>query len=588
MTKKLQCFIKPFILSSMVGLASPVFVAMPAAAIPPVWHPFAETAVIFDAPVVLAASRQPSPQRPTPPPYNDGPQQGRPRGDGGGGIRVFPTWPTRPPIVVEDDEPEYRPRPPKRRPRPVIEEDDDESVVRRPRIVRSKEVPQKRVSRRVAPKQALPPPPVARAQPRVPKPPLPIVSIPSANERRLVHHEVLLELKQGASADALIRRHRLVLLSTDRFVLANSTILRMRIEGGRTARRVLAEMAGDARIASAQPNYVYALQQEAKPAVEGVSIDTPIITQPITAPPLTPQPILAESAVRPAVVAQKPQYALSKIGIEQAHLTAQGVRVRIAVIDTGVDDQHPDLAGAISQRFNAIEGQASQADDHGTAMAGAIAARGSLKGVSPAADLLVARAFAGAGERPASGAEGTTFHILKSLDWAHGEGARVVNLSFAGPQDRLLSRSLEGGRSKGMIAVAAAGNAGPTSAPLYPGADPSVITVTATDADDNILPQANRGAYIAVAAPGVDIIGATPAAGYGFSSGTSIAAAHVSGLIALMLEHRPDLDFASVRNILTETAIDLGKKGHDPIFGAGRVNAPAALVGAMNHAPVKK
>ncbi len=154
---------------------------------------------------------------------------------------------------------------------------------------------------------------------------------------------------------------------------------------------------------------------------------------------------------------------------------------------------------------------------------------------------------------------------------------RGINLSFAGPQDRLLSRALEAARARGMIIVAAAGNGGPQAAALYPGADPNVIAVTATDADDKAFPQANRGSYVALAAPGVDVLAAAPQAAYAFSSGTSIAAAHVSGLVALMLERRPDLDMAQVRAILSETAIDLGAKGKDPVFGAGRINAPAAL-----------
>jgi subtilisin family serine protease len=104
-----------------------------------------------------------------------------------------------------------------------------------------------------------------------------------------------------------------------------------------------------------------------------------------------------------------------------------------------------------------------------------------------------------------------------------------------------------------------------------------VIAVTATDADDRIFAQANTGSYIAVAAPGVDVIAAEPGKRYGFSSGTSMAAAHVSGLVALMLEQRAGLDLASVRAILSETALDLGPRGPDRVFGAGRINAAAAL-----------
>ena len=89
--------------------------------------------------------------------------------------------------------------------------------------------------------------------------------------------------------------------------------------------------------------------------------------------------------------------------------------------------------------------------------------------------------------------------------------------------------------------MAAAGNAGPKSPPLFPAADPNVIAVTATDVDDKLYQSANRGKHIAVAAPGVDLLLPAPAAGYQMTSGTSFAAAEVSGIVALMLERKPDL-----------------------------------------------
>ena len=143
-----------------------------------------------------------------------------------------------------------------------------------------------------------------------------------------------------------------------------------------------------------------------------------------------------------------------------------------------------------------------------------------------------------------------------------------------------MSLALAGARGKGIVAVAAAGNGGAKAAPLYPGADPNVIAVTATDAEDKPLVWANRGNYIAVAAPGVDVLAAEPSGRYAFSSGTSIAAAHVSGLVALILEKRPDLTPDGVRRLLTDSAFDLGVKGRDPVFGAGRLDAPAALARA--------
>ncbi|MDX3806663.1 MAG: S8 family serine peptidase, partial [Bosea sp. (in: a-proteobacteria)] len=174
-----------------------------------------------------------------------------------------------------------------------------------------------------------------------------------------------------------------------------------------------------------------------------------------------------------------------------------------------------------------------------------------------------------------------SFQIMTALDWVVQQRAKIINLSFAGPQDRLLSKALIGAKERGLIVVAAAGNGGAKSGPLYPGADPNVIAVTATDAEDKIFPDANRGGYIAVAAPGVDVLTAEPAGRYAFTSGTSIAAAHVSGLVALLVEKQPDLDLASARKILADSAVDLGPKGRDPFFGAGRVDAQAAVARVM-------
>ena len=126
--------------------------------------------------------------------------------------------------------------------------------------------------------------------------------------------------------------------------------------------------------------------------------------------------------------------------------------------------------------------------------------------------------------------------------------------------------------------VAAAGNAGPKSPPLYPAADPDVIAVTATDADDKLFAQSNRGRYIAVAAPGTQILVAIPEGGYEVSSGTSYSAAEVSGIVALMLERKSDLKPDKVRDILLATAKDLGPKGRDVMFGAGLADAYGALM----------
>ena len=173
--------------------------------------------------------------------------------------------------------------------------------------------------------------------------------------------------------------------------------------------------------------------------------------------------------------------------------------------------------------------------------------------------------------------QGTTLSILKGIEWAESQGARIINMSFAGPRDPSLERAFKAAHDKGIVLIAAAGNAGPKSPPLYPGADPNVIAVTATDAHDRVFRGANQGPQLSVAAPGVDIIAPAPAGGYQMSTGTSIATAHVSGVVALMLERDPTLKPDDVRKILESTATDLGPKGKNGQFGWGLVNPPKAL-----------
>jgi subtilisin family serine protease len=167
--------------------------------------------------------------------------------------------------------------------------------------------------------------------------------------------------------------------------------------------------------------------------------------------------------------------------------------------------------------------------------------------------------------------------IIKGLDYAVSHGARVINMSFAGPRDPALAQALQIAREKGIVLIGAAGNAGPKSPPLYPGADPNVIAVTATDDHDRLFKGANQGKYIAVAAPGVDILVPAPGEGVQLTTGTSVATAHVSGVAALLIAQKPSRTPDEIRSILVSTAKDLGPKGFDTQFGAGLVDPLKAL-----------
>jgi hypothetical protein len=366
---------------------------------------------------------------------------------------------------------------------------------------------------------------------------------PPAGEQRYVPDEVLIKLAattSDATIDALARK--LNLNRVESFVSDGVRLSRWKIPDGRRVPAVLNSLQAEAIVLAALPNYLFLLQQQR-----------------------------SEQAAAPASAGDPAQYALAKLRLPQAHTLAKGDKVLIAVIDSAIDTTHPELNGMVVKTYDAL-GEKPHA--HGTAVAGAIVANAKLMGVAPQARILGVTAF-GVTE---NSAEGTTYNIVKGMDWAVAQGARVINMSFAGPHDPELERRIADARKRGIILIAAAGNAGPKSKPLYPAADRNVIAVTATDADDKLFAEANRGGHIAVAAPGVDILLPAPEAGYQVISGTSFAAAEVSGIVALMLERKPGLGHDGVRKALTATAQDLGPKGFDPGFGAGLVDAYRAIV----------
>jgi subtilisin family serine protease len=393
--------------------------------------------------------------------------------------------------------------------------------------------------------------------------PRPAIDIPATAEQRFVPNEVVLQFRGSPAAPAiaaLLRRHRLVSIEQERFALTNALTVRARISDRRSVRTVLRSLGNEAPLEAGQPNFLYVTSQQQDAAA------------PTEAMP-RPTPVAATAAALPAIAGDPAQYTLGKLRLAEAHSLATGSNVLIAVIDSGVDAAHPEFGGVIAGTFDALGG-ASKPHKHGTAIAGAIAAHSRLMGVAPAARILAIRAFGPAG----TSAEATTFAILKGVDHAAKEKARVINMSFAGPADPAVARALAAANREGIVLVAASGNFGAKSPPQYPAADPNVIAVSATDANDKLFAAANRGRHVAVSAPGVDILLPAPGSDYQVVSGTSFSAAHVSGIVALVLERRPELSPDAVREILTSTARDLGPRGKDDQFGAGLVDAYQAIV----------
>ncbi len=337
-----------------------------------------------------------------------------------------------------------------------------------------------------------------------------------------------------AEVNQFILEYGLRPISDTRIGLLNLHIVRATRPGSITPERAL-QIASDPRVV-AQPNYLYV------PATD-----------------------------------QTPQYALTKLGVPKAHETVQGAGILVAVIDSGVDSKHPALAGAVLEEFAVVGENFKSTSSLGTAVASIIAAREGMTSVAPQSQILSIKAFAR--DKKLGRTLANTFDIVKGIDYAVGKGARILNLSFAGPRDRLLGNAISAAGAQGVVIVAAAGNKGPKAPPAYPGAYAEVIAATAIDAKDQLYSQANRGDYIAIAAPGADVLAAAGRKGYRLNSGTSMAAAYISGSIALMMQNSPDLDSNTAIARLAASAKDLGDEGEDAKYGHGLIDVAKAVNG---------
>jgi subtilisin family serine protease len=372
----------------------------------------------------------------------------------------------------------------------------------------------------------------------------PISPAPAALDASLpfVPDEVLAVLAASmpeTTEAAAAARFNLVLLERATLAMLDQRVVRFRIPDARSVAAVVASLAGDATIGVAQPNFIYRPQQAA---------GSP-----------------AQSSL---------QYAVAKVDLAAARPLAVGRGAIVAVIDTGIDTTHEDLRDSDIRTFETTGSDSSKPDVHGTGIAGIISAHGVLEGIAPAARIIGVRAFA---PTEAGVQYSTTVMVLKAMNLALAQQAKVMNLSFAGSADPLMQRAVGAAAGRGAIMVAAAGNNGHLAPPAYPAAYPEVIAVTAVDADDRLYPKANIGGYVALAAPGVDVLVPTPGNSRELESGTSFAAAHVTGIIALLLERNTHLTAAQARAALTGGATDLGGRGRDAEYGAGRANAAASL-----------
>jgi thermitase len=289
-----------------------------------------------------------------------------------------------------------------------------------------------------------------------------------------------------------------------------------------------------------------------------------------------------DESVEPSFMPNDPylgsSWHIAKIGAPQAWDFAQGTGVTIAILDTGVSGTHPDLYAQMVPGWNFYDNSSNTNDvkGHGTWVAGAAAATinngTGVAAIAGKARIMPIRISDGAGTAYWS-------HIAQGITYAADRGARVANVSY---ENLLKSSSIISAanymKSKGGLVVVAAGNCS-----CNPGLTPttSMISVSATDANDQRASFSSYGSYVGMSAPGVSVYTTAPGGGYTQGLGTSFASPVVAATVALMMSAKPTMSNTQIESLLFSTATDLGAAGRDVYFGYGRVNAAAAVQAAV-------
>jgi subtilisin family serine protease len=279
-----------------------------------------------------------------------------------------------------------------------------------------------------------------------------------------------------------------------------------------------------------------------------------------------------------------PDYGYSLTGAAQT-TCVDGTGVTVAIVDTGIDTTHPDLAGRISPdaynvltHTNDASETANGVDDngdgivdgmygHGTHVAGIVAR------VAPGATLLPIKALDDEGV-------GDAYAVTEAIVYAADHGAKVINLSLSSSSDsKAIETAVNYAAEKGVIIVAATGNDDTSNPKQYPAAIPGVIGVAATGPDDVKSPFSNYGSDISISAPGTDIESTMPGGAYGVSSGTSMAAPFVAGGLALLLQAQPSLSAEAARATILQAVVSIDSENPDYSgeLGSGRLEIPGAV-----------
>jgi subtilisin family serine protease len=252
-------------------------------------------------------------------------------------------------------------------------------------------------------------------------------------------------------------------------------------------------------------------------------------------------------------------------------------RVRVGLIDDGVDAQHPVFRDAVIHSHGCSDKQLPGV--HGTAVASLMVGESArFRGAAPGAELYAANVYCGL---PTGGAVDA---IAAALDWLVEERVPVINVSLVGPANTMLESVVRSTIAHGYLIVAAVGNDGPSAPPLYPAAYPGVVGVTAVDARRRVLIEAERGPQVKFAAPGADMAAAQPPQAYTLVRGTSFAAPIVAGLLAARLTAPDKAAADSAFMDLARQAVDLGAPGLDPVYGYGFVGGEVRPAPALARA----
>ncbi|WAU80769.1 type VII secretion-associated serine protease mycosin [Streptomyces sp. Qhu-G9] len=297
------------------------------------------------------------------------------------------------------------------------------------------------------------------------------------------------------------------------------------------------------------------------------------------------------------------QWALEAMHTQEAWRTTKGEGITVAVLDTGVDDEHPDLAGNVLAGKDMVGFGAGRGDRpwarHGTAMAGIIAGHGhgagnadGVMGIAPEAKILPVRVILEDGDSARGKARNTRGNALaEGIRWAADQGADVINLSLGDDSKSAHPEATEDAAvqyalKKGAVVVASAGNGGEKGDHIsYPAAYPGVIAATAVDRYGTRASFSTRRWYATVSAPGVDVVIADPDRKYYEGWGTSAASAFVSGAVALVRAAHPGLSPAQIKQLLEDTARNAPDGGRDDSRGFGFVDPEAAIKKAAGLKP---